>query len=302
MPSPYPFPSVIDNSMLSSFLACEEKFNKTYIAEWKPMDHSVHLHAGKSFATGLEFTRKAFYVNNMEAEDAIALGLGELIRAYGNFIPPPDSAKSLERMLGAFEFYWQHYPLERGDSEPLLLASGKRAIEFTFAEPLPINHPVTGDPLIYSGAMDAIYNYAGGVYIVDEKTATQLGQSWVRQWDLRAQFTGYAWGCRQHGIRVDGAIIRGISILKTKYDTAQAITYRPEWQIDRWFSRSLVLIERMIENWKAGRSLYNLDESCGSYGGCAFRTVCSSQDELPYLETQFVRRHWDPIKRVEVDL
>jgi hypothetical protein len=147
--------------------------------------------------------------------------------------------------------------------------------------------------------MDALIKYAGGVFICDEKTTTQLGASWSRQWDLRAQFTGYAWGCQQAGIRVDGAIVRGISILKSKYDTQQAISYRPEWQIDRWYNELVDWIDEIKAHWIAGKWRHNLDHSCAEYGGCAFRQACSSSDPSPWLETYFEKRRWNPLLRTE---
>jgi hypothetical protein len=293
------FPEILDSSMLASFKACPELFRKTYIENWKPKEPSVHLHAGASFAKGIEVTRTEFYVNRRPAEDAVALGLQALLEAYGDFECPPESAKSAERMAGAFEFYWANYPLNQ-ETAPIILPGGRHGIEFSFSEPLPVLHPETGEPLIYCGRLDAILKYADGVFITDEKTTTQLGASWSRQWDLRAQFTGYAWACQRAGIRVDGAIVRGISILKTKYDTQQAISYRPEWQIERWYNELLMWITDIKQCYLHNTWRHNLDHACAEYGGCAFRTACLSQDETPWLETGFEKRIWNPLLRTEV--
>jgi len=298
---PY-FPAIFDSSMMASYKACPQLFFKTYIQEYKPKEVSVHLHAGAAFARGLEVARTAFYVNGSTPEDAVAEGLRALLSSYGDFECPADSAKSAERMSGAFEFYFANYPLTSEDSVPITLPGGRRGIEFSFAHPLPIKHPVTGDPLLYVGRMDAVIHYAGGIYICDEKTTTQLGASWSRQWDLRAQFTGYAWGCQQAGIRVDGAIVRGVSILKTKYDTQQAISYRPEWQVARWYEELIEWIDEIKVSWMRGKFRFNLDHSCAEYGGCTFRQACSSQDPQPWLDTYFERRHWNPLLRTEVKL
>jgi hypothetical protein len=295
------FPELIDASLLASFKSCPELCRKVYFAHWKSKAPSVHLHAGGAFASGIERTRTAFYVEAKNSETAIAEGIGELLRFYGDFECPSDSAKSAERMAGAFEFYWSNYPLNH-EQDPVILPGGRRAIEVNFAEPLPITHPDSGDPLIYCGRLDAILNYAGGRYITDEKTTTQLGASWSRQWDLRSQFTGYAWGARQIGIKVDGALVRGISILKTKYDTQQAISYRPDWMIDRWYAEMLWYVSQMIEMYKSDIWPHNLDHACAEYGGCQFREACSSQDETPWLETYFERRKWNPLLRTEEKL
>lgn len=297
--SRYPFPTVVDSSMMASFKSCPQLFYKQYVANWKPKELSVHLHAGGAFAKGIETAREAFFARNESSEDACAEGLSALLKAYGDFACPADSAKSAERMAGAFEFYFDHYPLERGNCEPIILPSGKQGIEFSFVEPLPIAHPETGDPILYSGRMDAILNFAGGVFIFDEKTTSSLGATWSRQWDLRSQFTGYCWGTGRAGIRVDGAVVRGISILKTKYETQEVISYRPEWQVDRWLADTCAWIEIAIDMWNKDRWLLNLDHACTEYGGCAFRQACLSQDEKPWLETYFERRFWNPITREE---
>lgn len=300
------FPHVLDSSMLGALKSCEKKFKNEYIEHWKAKDASVHLHAGASFAKGLEVARTAFYVQHKDPDTSIALGLGALLEAYGAFECPEDSAKSASRMAGAYEFYFTNYPLREEEEQPVVLPSGKRGIEFSFAHPLLIPgtdryllHPETGDPILYCGRMDMLMSFAGGTFIEDDKTTSQLGPTWSRQWDLRSQFTGYAWGCVQSGIHVDGAVVRGVSILKTKYDTQQAVSYRPEWQINRWYTELLVWIQRALAAYKTGIYLHNLDHSCAEYGGCSFRQACSSEDETPWIEINFERREWNPLTREE---
>lgn len=295
------FPEVVDSTMLATLKACPQKFAYEYLGHWRPKQPSVHLHAGAAFAKGLEVTRRSFYEIGARADDAVAIGLKALLEAYGHFECPSHIAKTAERMAGAFEFYWSNYPLDH-DTAPITLPGGKMGIEFSFAHPLPILHPETNNPLIYAGRMDCILSYAGGTYIVDEKTTSSLGPSWSKQWDLRAQFTGYAWGCREAGVRVDGAIVRGVSILKEKYDTQQAITYRPEWQIDRWFNELQYWLNHAIELWRVGFWPHSLDSECTAYGGCPFREVCASQDEAPWLEARFSKRKWNPLTRTEEGL
>jgi len=179
------------------------------------------------------------------------------------------------------------------------LPGGKRGIEFSFAEPTDVQHPESGDPIIYAGRMDAIMEMDRMILGEDDKTASQLGTSWPRQWDLRSQFTGYTWGALQSGIKLDGFLVRGVSILKTRYDTMEAITYRPTWQIDRWYAQLCRDIETMKRAWEEGYFDYNLDHACTEYGGCPFRDVCLMKDPQPLLEQRYERRRWDPVKRTE---
>lgn len=294
-----PFPQVVDSTIVSSLRQCGQQFFRQYVQHWKPKAESVHLVAGGAYAKGLEIARRAYYEQGKTPQVAEALGLQALIKAYGSFECPPDSAKSLERTAGALEFYFDKYPLETDPAVPIALPGGGRGIEFSFAEPLEIRHPETGNPIIYAGRMDTIDNYAGGVFGEDDKTTSQLGASWPRQWDLRPQFTGYCWGAARAGIPLQGFLVRGVSILKTKYDTMEAITYRPQWMIDRWYEQLHHDLARAISMWERGHYDYNEGEACTSYGGCIFRQICLSRDPETWLGANFERKIWDPVAREE---
>jgi hypothetical protein len=317
------FPHTVDSTMLSTFRSCPQKMFRTYVEHWKPKAESVHLVAGGAFAKGIEVARKAYFEGievrpfisisdtgvrvvgwtevqhsaGLGSDVAQELGLAALIAHYGDFEAPSDSAKSLERTAGALEFYFEQYPFGADGTNPITFANGRRGIEFSFAEPTTIAHPVTGQPILYTGRADMVAEYAGGVYVFDEKTASQLGPSWGRQWELRSQFTGYVWAARRAGIKTSGAVVRGVSILKTKYDTSQQITYRSDYEIDRWEKQVEQDLRRMIQCWEAGYWDWNLDHACAEYGGCSLVQVCKSQDPETWLRTYFEPRVWDPLAR-----
>lgn len=301
MPS-VPFPEVLDSTLIAAFRSCPQKFYRTYMEHWKPKTPSVHLHAGAAYAAALEVARIAFFTDGKSPDEARALGMQKLITVYGDFECPPDSAKSLERMCGALDYYLESWPLERDPAKPILLPSGKRGVEFSFNEPIDAANPETGNPILYCGRMDTVVDFAGGTYGEDDKTTSQLGASWSKQWDLRSQFTGYCWGAKKGGIPLNGFLIRGVSILKKSYDRAEAITYRPQWMIDRWYDQLLRDVKRIRECWESGMWDYNLDHACAEYGGCDLRQVCLSDNPQPWLEINFERRRWDPVKREETVL
>ena len=256
---------------------------------------------GKDSTVLLWLARKAFFDLGWSREDAEAAGLHALIEAYGDFPCPSDSAKSLERMCGALEFYLAAYPFGDDGMAPHVVG-GKNAIEFSFAEPLGINHPVTGDPILYTGRSDLVAEYMNGIYVVDEKTTSSLGASWSKQWEMRSQFTGYVWAARRAGIDAVGAVVRGVSILKTKYDTQQAITHRSPYEIDRWQEQTERDILRAMQMWREGRWDYNLDHACGEYGGCSMVEVCKSSTPEDWLPIYFERRVWDPLARKQLSV
>jgi hypothetical protein len=317
------FPPFIDSTILATFRSCPQKFFRQYVEHWKPKGASVHLVAGGAFAKGIEVARRAFFEGvavtphfeggglkwkeeaaglEMKAEIAQELGLSALLAAYGTFECPPDSAKSPERVAGALEFYLNHYPLGADGLTPIRTPAGRSGIEFSFAEPLDILHPTHGQPILYVGRADLVGEYGNaGVFVTDEKTTSQLGASWGKQWDMRSQFTGYVWACRRSGIKAKGALVRGVSILKTKYDTQQVLTYRPEWEVDRWEEQTIRDVQRMIRMWEEGYWDYDLDHACNEYGGCSFRAnVCKSKDPEQWLPMYFEKKVWDPLARAEV--
>jgi len=600
------FPAVIDNSIRSCFVSCPRKAELEYILHYKPRTLNVHLHAGGAYAHALEAARLAYYQHHLGADRALAIGLKALIEFYGDFECPADSAKSLERMLGALEYYAFEYPFATDAAKPAQITPERLGVEFSFAEPLDVLHPQTGEPLIYVGRLDEIVEFAGGLFGLDDKTTSSLGASWSRAWELRSQFTGYCvlpstevltrdgwvsiallrkgeeivqydtsgqaswavpsqihspdytgelitcngkvsftctpehrlavfdtyghkwknytaeslpkhsgalrlisagvlsdgeeieeafirlvvaaqadgswrdggirfhfskkrkaerlswileelgiecnwhetenwsvhlsktartvqdvvellgpekefgkwllglgpnslrvfieevqywdgstrdsrswmyftnsavnadwvktiaaltghyssyytqtgyktsnlayrvnitdgcmhsphlhtwgtvpysgkvwcvtvptsyflirdngkisvtgncWGAAQAGLHLQGFLVRGISILKTKYDTQQALTYRPAWMVDRWYRQVCRDLERMKACWREGYWDFNLDETCNAYGGCAYKKVCMAQDPAVWLKTEYERRRWDPIERKEI--
>lgn len=297
-----PFPTVIDNSLLSEFRACPEKCRRTYFEHWKPRNGSIHLHAGKAFASGLEAARRAFYIGGEGAEESVAFGLGELIREWGDR-PPGEETKSIERMCGALESYFDFWPLDRDNAKPVILAGNGRGIEYSFVEPIEeILHPETGTPLLYAGRADMVVDLSQGLFIEDDKTASQLGPTWGSKWELRSQFTGYCWAMARHGRRPDGILVRGISILKNGYGHAQAITYRAPWEIDRWYEQTLRDIRRLIQCWESGVWDLNLSDSCDHYGGCVYTRVCKAESPAEWMPMYFSRRRWDPVSREEIAL
>ena len=294
-----PFPTVLDSSLIATFRSCRQKALLEYFEHWKPKTQSVHLHAGKAFAAGLEAAREAFFIDGLDHESSVKRGLDALLTAYGDFECPEDSAKSASRMAGALVYYFDSFDMRKDKAVPVTMPSGKRGIEFSFSEPIDVTHPVTGDPILYVGRMDMMAEYAGGVFGEDDKTTSSLGASWSKQWDLRSQFTGYTWGAKRAGFPLNGFIIRGVSILKTKYDHAEAITYRPQWMIDRWYEQLCRDVKGMKKAWESGYWDYNLDHACTEYGGCVFRKICLSTNKETWLNSDFERRVWDPVTREE---
>lgn len=284
--------------MLSS-MRCPRKFFLGNIERWRKGgdEESIHLVAGKAYAKGLEVMRLA-YANSTDPEECLERGVAALIEEYGDAECPEGELKTLDRMVGALEFYFSKYPLD-DDPARIAVISGVPAVEWRFALPLPFINPDTGEPLLYAGRTDMICDFAGGRYAEDDKTTKQLGARWGDQWELRSQFMGYAWAGRELGLGLQGTLVRGVSILKTKYETAQAIVNSPDWKIDEWIEHRDFLISNALKFYAEGYWEPALDDTCNEYGGCQFRSVCGIPPDrrINWLNTNFTENTWNPLDR-----
>ena len=267
---------ILDSSRLSTFRTCPYKYKLQYIDEWQPREKSIHLVAGAAFAAGIEAARLAWFVDGVrDRDECLARGIIALCREYGATIPPVDSVKTAWRMIGALEHYFNAFPLEDDGCVPLTI-DGRIGIEYQIELPLSIN----GSYHMFKGRCDAVVSFAGGNYIVDEKTTSRLGYSWGTQWDMRSQFTAYAYLMQYLlDIKIDGIIVRGVSILKNGYDTAQVITTRSQHEMAMWYRRLCEDVAMMDRYKETGYYPPNLEGGCTEYNGCPFQRVCKSPDD-----------------------
>ena len=296
----YDFPRAIDNTMRVAFDACQRKFLLAHIYNLRKSDPSMHLVFGGAFAAGLETARLEYYAHgNRDKADYLGKACIAAIKEwYSELDDPLDSeAKSLNNCLGAILYYFQTYPMESDWCEPLTYGDGKASVEFTFAIPLPQFHPATKDPMLYTGRFDLLARFQGMPAIEDDKTATQLGKSWVEGWDLDSQVTGYIWAARQSGIETTTALIRGTSILKYDFGHAQAIQYRTEWHIENWYNVLNHNLDGMISCYEEGPESFlpSYGQACKAYGGCPYRDLCDKHNWDEWIEPDFHHYVWDPL-------
>lgn len=292
------FPEYIDSSMRGTLASCQTAFKNSYILNLATREESVHLVAGGAFARGLEVARKEYYSGRMPAPDAVEAGCYAAIQEYGDFQPPEGSNKTVVRVVQGISFYFQTWPLYSDHIQPWKLKNGEPAVEFSASLPLDVRHPVTGNPIIYCGRFDMLGEFNKTCFVVDEKTTSQLGQSWLKNWTLRSQQTGYTWLARESGYQTAGAIIRGISFLKNGFGSAEVIEYRPDWMVQRWKHQLEKDVARAIQAWKDDEYDLNLDAACSNYGGCQFQKLCLSPNPERWYD-EYTTRTWSPIKMLE---
>jgi len=285
------FPDVLDSTMLADFVACPQKFFWRYCLDLVPAVPKIDLHAGRAFAAGLEAARNA-YLAGEHYDVVVKAGAHALLREYGDedmLAIPPDNPKTLSRMLGALDYYLtEAFPLPTDWLVPV-------SVEYTFSVELPVRHPDTGRPLLYAGRFDALCSDdAGNLFILDDKTTRALGASWSSQWSMRGQFLGYMWAIREMGQKAQGVVVRGIAILKTRYNHAEATLLIPEWRIDRWFEDMLHHLKRMVEAWKSGVFPRAYNSACTTYGLCPYTDLCMAKEPERWFDS-YEQHRWSPL-------
>lgn len=296
----FDFPEVVDNTMRCDFVACERKFFYRHILRRVGHSESIHLVAGKALAEANDVVRKSYWGEKVDWETALCRGLVAFFREYGydaeREADPEwcNHAKSAERMAEAFLEYWKEYhPKSTPGGDMFVDSDGTVGTELPFEIELDVKHPVTGKPLMYHGRCDAMENFQGGLWLVDDKTTGSLGASWAAQWDTRSQFMGYAYAFRKKGYPIAGVIARGVGILKTKITHAQVPVSCPPHLLERWWVQVNADFARAVAAWKARNFGYNYSDACNSFGKCDYSDACIGKFSHKVLAMMPIRV-WNP--------
>jgi hypothetical protein len=278
--------------MTTAFRNCPRKFYNEFILGLRPPGLSIDLHAGGAFAHSVETVRREIFINHRTLPEALLRALAAFEIYWGDFRIPEQKKtnKTPERVWAAVESYFKMYPPAHGSHSPYFL-DGKPTLEFTFAIPLDgpgwPTHPVTNDPFLYAGRFDLLGEYLGVPIVCDDKTSGQGHYAnWSEKWDLRGQFIGYTWACRELGIDVDAVAVRGVGIQMNGIAHAEAIKPYSDSLRAKWLEQLRIDLHRIVEMWHSGYWDYNFGEACTNYGNCVFAQSCQSATPEAWLRTR----------------
>jgi len=298
------FPEVLSASVRSGFNECLRKGYYEQIYGITPKGQNVHLHFGFAYAAAMETFRTVYHSTPGDEayryEEAALAGFLRAIEYYGDFEPLPTETKNFDRLISCYIEQLVTYDPRKDPVQTSIGPSHSPRVEFSFAYPIEeVRHPVTGNPLIFSGRFDQLATFSDNLYVFDDKTTKALGPTWGRQWELRSQFSGYTWGARKSGLAVAGAIIRGMGILKGSITTQESIVYRPPWMVDRWYTRLVWDLRRIVRAWEDNYWPHTGEESgaCSHYGGCPYNILCKSASPEAYIDSHYRKYKYRPLER-----
>lgn len=314
---PLSFPTSIDSTMLSTFDSCPQKFMMEFIMKKVPIGRSIHLHAGGAIASTLEFIRNKFYKDKWSMEECIREAFYVYTMTWGDMETPQGEYKDYINCWEAILAYLKEYPLATDYFQPFIKEDGSPAVEFRFAIPTEINHPDTGEPILFTGRVDLLSQPMDGsntVYVVDEKTTKALGPKWQYQWDMRGQFYGYTFAAQHYGFPCVGALVRGIAIQQTQFAFQEKPLLFSKDQLEIWWRETHKKIIRMVAMYEEAQRRYNpahqepnylglhdafdksFGDACQSYGGCLYQDLCTHP--MPWVVyAGYETRVWDPLAK-----
>lgn len=325
----YPFPRVIDNTLLEDWKTCPHKFFRHRVQGLVPADFgepgtapklktNIHLHFGGCMARGLEITRRE-YAEGAGHGEALALGAAAIVEAWdaAGELPAPRSRseeiKTLDNCILAHAGYFREWDLD-DPLQQVMLVNDKPLVELSGARIIPgCLHPISNEPLLYAGRFDAILDRFGRAVGLDDKTTggNVEGQSWAETWSLRGQFTGYVWLAAAWGYHIEEFVIHGIQPLKTKCNYAEALEVRPRWMVERWLAQLqadvgtmchqyLSFIEQAVgqvpEDPFSHPFGQRFGEACHHFNSpCLAAPLCKEPNPEDFLDRYLVQR-WDPLR------
>lgn len=290
---------VWDSTSLKMADACPRYYQYKMIDGWHSERTGFHLRFGMHYATALEHyhKHKALGLSTDEAlSDVVFEALCDTWdRAEDGTSAPWTSGhhlKNRENLIRSIVWYIDQFANE--DIKTVILASGLPAVEHSFT--LPID-----DGLYLAGHLDRLCTFASDNYVMDQKTTgATLGAYYFNQYSPDMQMSLYTFaGKAIFGIPVKGVIIDAAQIAVGFTRFERGFTFRTEAQLTEWYDNTMELIELTQAQTRENHFPMRLS-SCGNYGGCEFRGVCSRSPDVRknFLAADFKPGWvWDPLQR-----
>lgn len=311
-----------DSTSLKLAEACLRKYYYKLIIGWQPERKSVHLLFGGWYASALESYYK-YVADGMSQDNALAEVVGEaLVETWefptceacegtgGNNAECPDcngegkltaggipwqsdhNTKTRENLIRTIVWYIDQFG-EDDSCQTVILSNGKPAVEHSF-------RLEADNGIILSGHLDRMIEYGGKVYIQDQKTTgSTITGRFFDNFNPDSQMSLYTFAGKSiFGLPIKGVMIDGAQIAVGFTRFERGFTFRTDDQLDEWYDNSMYHIEKARQATRDNHFPMN-PASCGNYGGCEFRHICSKAPSVreQFLKGDFVKgKRWDPLE------
>jgi hypothetical protein len=281
------------------------------IEGWTSGDENVHLRFGIEYHQALqdyELERAA----GIPHDDAVHDVVRETLIRTSDWRP---DHKYKNRPLLVRTVIWYLDQFRDDPATTFIMAEGQPAVEVSFRFELDwgpqhqtwsspeeldkiLNAPegkAVGQPYLLCGHLDRVVSFNDDLFVMDHKTTTRTPSEWYfKQFEPNNQMTLYTLaGQVIFDAPIKGVIIDSAQIMIEGSRFVRSFTYRTKDQVDEWLGDLKVLLAKAEEYASAGYWPMN-DTACVM---CEFREICSKSPQVrdKFLESEFVRREWNPL-------
>jgi hypothetical protein len=311
------------SSSLDLLKTCPRLYQYTMIDGWQSRDESIHLRFGIEYHTALQ-EYAISKAKGIKHEDAIHDTIRSLHTRVFNWVvdrsPRAGKYKNRESIISLVIDYLDHFADD--PAETFILESGEPAVELSFRlemdwgpqadrrsiideiRKLPegdIGNQVSiplGQPYLLCGHLDRIVNFSDNLYVMDHKTSmSTLSGYYFNQWSPSNQMTlyTYAGNIILHS-SIKGVIISAAQIKLEEPNAFQrGFSYRTPDQLQEW-TEDLRFWLGQAEAFATAQYWPQNDTSCGKFGGCKFREVCSKS---PQVRDSYLKASFDKIDPIQ---
>lgn len=266
---------------------CLYKYKLAFLEGWAPRSLNDNITFGHWYAAALESYHK------MRAQDLLHEEcLREVVRTtlQSTHLWEGDNVKNRQTLIRSIIWYLEEF--KDDPCQTITLKDGHPAVELTFAfEYKP--------EITLCGHLDRVVEYAGEVYIQDQKTTgASLGRYYFSRYSPDNQMSLYTvagqiiWNMPVKGVMIDAA---QIAVGFTRFE--RGFAFRTPEQSEEWLVDAEWHIHKTWEATLKGRFPQN-DAACMKYGGCQFMAICSKSPQVreAFLATDFERRPRNPLE------
>lgn len=281
-----------DQTSINLAQTCLRKYKLKILEGWESQSQSDHLIFGRIYASALELYHKKIAEGLDDDAATIEVVRYALVESWGwTSLHNTKTRPNLIRTI-----IW--YLAEFGQNDTLktyTLQNGKPAVELSFAFEF-------YDDFLLTGHLDRVVTHTddNDLYITDNKTTgTTISSYYFNQFNPDNQMSLYAIAGRAIlKSPIQGVIIDAAQIAVHFSRFARATVFRAEDQLEEW---NQVALETILSARQAVQRDYFPPNftACNNYGGCEFRSVCSSPTALRngMLKSNFTKtRGWDPLE------
>lgn len=285
---------------------CLRKYQYEMIEGWHSPHLSAHLKFGQEYATAIEYYYKMTATGiepDIATREVVRAALiatweyevdeaGQPVPGTGHPWRSDHNLKNRENLVRSIIWYLDHFAEDQ--AKPIILSDGKPAVELSVSIEV-------DNGILFTAHLDRLAEYIDNPYVMDQKTTgTTISTRYFEQYSPDTQMSMYTFlGKAAFGVPVKGVIIDAAQVAVGFTRFERGMTYRTEGQLNEWYDDTM---RHILAAQAATRENYfpMNRSSCGNYGGCQFRAVCSRDPgaRKNFLAADFVRGGgYDPLER-----